>query len=1120
MFISFYPPTMAPKLIYILLIIYCISCSNGTHKKFAEVPPSHSHITFKNQIKEDVEFNILNYEYLYNGGGVATGDLNNDGLTDIVFTGNMVSNKVYLNKGNLQFDDITDKAGLKGRQRWKTGVVMADVNGDGLLDIYVCYSGPGTDEERANELYINNGIKNGLPSFSEEAKKYGLDAVGTYSTTASFFDMDNDGDLDMFLVNHADMFYNPFFNTDKLESARHPKFGNRLYRNDNGFFTDISEKANIKGSGLNFGLSVANSDVNNDGWTDIYVTNDYDESDFLYLNNKNGTFSEVLSKAAGHTSEFAMGSDIADYNNDGNPDVVVLDMLPEDNYRQKLLKGADSYDKYTLRVDKGFQHQQMRNTLQLNNGNNTNGIPVFSEVGQMAGIYKTDWSWAPLLADFDNDGWKDLFITNGIFKDITNLDFVKYTSGYSSNFIDKKGDKVEMWKLIQQMPSTKLNNYLFRNNQNLSFSDVSADWGLNKKAVSNGGAYADLDNDGDLDLVINCLNDDATIYENNTVSNNSSHFLQIKLKGEGKNTLGIGAKVSVKTAHTDQMMEQFITRGFQSSVDPVMHFGFGKDNSIQSITVKWPGGKISHIDNIKSDTLITINQQSASIENADTTSKLRPLFEDITKTSGIDFTHHQSSYVDFKTFPLLPYQVSKIGPSLAKGDVNGDGLDDLFIGASAEQQGKLYLQTKSGHFVASQNQPWNNENNCTIADALFFDADNDGDEDLYVVSGGADYYLNSKNYQDKIYENDGKGNFRLIASALPAETISGGCVRAADIDKDGLTDVFVGGKLSPGIFPKAPFSLVLKNKSTKNHLQFVKDETQTDTLLAKPGLVQDGVWIDLNKDSWPDLILVGMFMPITVFENNHGRLINKTKEYNLQDTQGWWCRILAGDFDNGDTDLVLGNLGTNTQFKASPREPVSITYADFNGDGVIDPILCSYNNGTSYPYFSRDEILEQIPSLQKRFGRYSDYANAQLKDMFTEDQLSKAATVEIKTTQSVYLQNNGNRKFSINPLPPYAQMSMINGMVSEDVDKDGNKDVILAGNFYPFRVQMGPLDAGIGLILKGNGKGKFTPLSYTRDNLNISGDVRNLVELKGDKQKFLVVAKNNEAIQVLKLVTR
>lgn len=1109
------------KVFTLCAIILFLSCRNKTNPLFTEVPSSHTHIHFKNQIQENENYNILTYEYLYNGGGVAVGDINNDGLADIMFTGNMTSNKLYLNKGNFKFEDITDKAGVKGRSKWKTGTVMADVNGDGLLDIYVCYSGPGTDAERSNELYINNGVKDGVPVFTERAKEYGLDAPGTYTTTVSFFDMDNDGDLDMFMVNHADMFYNPYFNTAKLRSSRNPQFGNRLYRNDSGHFTDISEQANINGSGLNFGLSVATSDINNDGWTDIYVTNDYDERDFLYLNNHDGTFREVLTKAAGHISEFAMGSDIADYNNDEKPDVMVLDMLPEDNHRQKLLKGADTYDKYMMRVNAGFGKQQMRNTLQLNNGNDSNGIPIFSEVGQMAGVSNTDWSWSPLFADFDNDGWKDLFISNGIFKDITNLDFVKYTSGYSQQYIKSTGNNTETWKLVQQMPSTKLNNYLFRNNHDLSFTNVTKDWGFTKSAVSNGTAYADLDNDGDLDLIINNLNDKATIYKNNTPKSKQVNYLKLRLKGEGKNTFGIGAKVYVSSANLHQMQEEYVTRGFQSSVDPVMHFGLGSDNVVQSIKVLWPSGKVSLLQKINADTLLVIHESNGlvnKVNESDVRGKL--LFKDVTESSGISFIHKSPDFIDFKISPLLPYQLSKIGPCLAKADVNGDGLEDVFIGTSAGQQSVLYLQSKDGKFILSKDQPWNNNNNnITVADALFFDADSDGDKDLYLVSGGADYYLNSKNYQDELYENDGKGNFKKADSALPAETISGSCVRAADIDKDGLQDLFVGAKLKPGMFPEAPESFILKNKSRPGNIQFIKDKQQTDATLSHPGMVTDAAWIDINKDGWEDLVVVGEFMPVTIFENHKGILSNQTKAYSLSETNGWWSRILAADFDNdGDTDIVIGNLGTNTQFKASASEPLSITYSDFYGNGVVDPILCYYNDGINYPYFSKDEMADQIPSIQKNFLHYSDYADAKLTDIFTKEQLAKAKTVTIEMLQSVYLQNEGNKKFTIKFLPQFAQISAINGMVTEDIDNDGNKDIILAGNFYPMRVSLGPLDAGIGLVLKGNGNGAFSPVPYSQTGLCLTGDIRNLIKIKGGDKTFLAAAKNNAALQIIQLL--
>lgn len=1105
---------------FFIVAISCIiiSCANKKTTLFTEESSAHTNINFSNDIKEDADYNILTYEYLYNGGGVAVGDLNNDGLPDILFSGNMVSNKLYLNKGNLQFEDITDKAGVQGRPRWKTGVVMADVNGDGLLDIYICYSGPGTDNDRANELYINNGLKDGVPVFKESAKEYGLDAPGTYTTTVSFVDIDNDGDLDMFMVNHADMFYNPFYNTDNLRAKRNPKFGNRLYRNDNGHFTDISETAGIYGSGLNFGLSVSMSDINNDGWVDIYVTNDYDERDFLYLNNHDGTFREVLAKAAGHISEFAMGSDIADYNNDNKTDIMVMDMLPEDNRRQKLLKGADNYDKYNIRFNAGFHKQQMRNTLQLNNGNDSSGSPIFSEVGQMAGVSNTDWSWAPLLADFDNDGWKDLFISNGILRDITNLDFVKYTSGYSAEYKKDTGDKFEMWKLVKQMPSTKLNNYLFKNNKDLTFSNVTTEWGFTASAISNGTVYADLDNDGDLDLVINRLNEKAAVYKNNTSETTRQHYVKIKLLGAGKNTQGTGAKVYVQTAHTHQMQEAFTTRGFQSSVDPVIHLGLGEDSVIETIKVEWQSGKVSMLRQVKADILLVI-AENKSVDNVipNNSSITNKMFEDVTPASGVHFTHTQSSFVDFKISPLLPYQLSKVGPALASADVNGDGLDDLFIGAAASQDCQLYLQTKEGKFILAASQPWNINKNSAITGALFFDADKDGDNDLYLVSGGADFYLNNKNYQDQLFENDGHGNFKKLNNALPVETVSGTCARAADINHDGLPDLFIGGKLSPGMFPIAPESFILKNKSVPGHILFEKDKQQTDPALIHPGMVTDAVWLDINKDGWQDLVVVGEFMPITIFENHAGKLVDATKAYGLSGTNGWWNRILADDFNNdGNIDLVVGNLGTNTQLKASATQPLTITYGDFYGNGMINPILCYFNGGKSYPFNTKDELADQFPAIQKKFLHYTDYADATLQDLFTADQLAKSTTVSINELQSVYLQNNGNKKFTISALPNCAQLSAVNGLVSADIDNDGNKDIIVGGNFYPFRVSLGPLDASVGLVLKGNGKGVFTPLPYTATGLYMPGDVRDIIKIKSGSKYVLAAAKNNGALQLVK----
>ncbi|MEO6960450.1 MAG: VCBS repeat-containing protein [Puia sp.] len=1105
--------------IFSCLSLLCLaSCKNQKKPTtlFTQLKPEHSHVTFRNTLHENEDYNVDTYEYLYNGGGVSIGDLNNDGLQDILFTGNMSPDRIYLNKGNLQFEDITSQTGFSSRDKWKTGAVIVDVNGDGLQDIYLCYSGPGTDAERANELYINTGIVDGIPHFREAAKEYGLDAPGTFTTMVSFFDMDNDGDLDMFMVNHGDMFYNPFFNSEKLRKTRHPKFGNRLYRNDNGHFTDVSDSAHIDGSGLNFGLSASISDINNDGWPDIYVTNDYDERDFLYLNNHDGTFKEVLNIAAKHISEFSMGSDIADYNNDGKTDVIVPDMLPEDNFRQKTLKGPDNYDKYTLRQSLGYHRQQMRNTLQLNNGNDKNGVPIFSEVGQLAGVSNTDWSWSPLFADFDNDGWKDLFISNGVLRDMTNLDFVKYGLMYSSKSENETQDKKKMWEQISQMKTPVLHNYIFHNNRDLSFTDATKDWGIVKNSVSNGATYADLDNDGDLDIVINNLNDEATIYQNHASEHKNTHYLRLRLVGENKNTSGIGAKVFVKTKTTDQIQEEYLTRGFQSSVDPVMHIGLGKDSIISSLIVEWPGGKRSQLEQLRADTMITIDQRSATRQSIPLKPDQKKMFTDVTATSGIDYKHEPSAFVDFKATTLLPFQLSKTGPCIAKADVNRDGLEDIFVGATSGQESVLYLQKTDGSFKKSSSQPWNNKKDIDNTDALFFDADGDGDLDLYLVSGGAQYTEGSENYQDRFFENDGKGNFREVLNALPHETISGSCARAADIDQDGLPDLFVGGMYTPGRFPVAPESVILKNNSKRGSIRFEKDTISQDAALKNMGMVTDAVWTDLNKDGWPDLIVVGQFMPIKIFENRRGKLQDASAEYGLSNTNGWWRRIIAGDFDNdGNPDFVIGNARLNTPFHASQQEPLTILYGDFFYKGVVDPVLCYYNGGKNYPWYSKDEITKAIPSIQNQFLHYEDYARATVSDIFSKEQLANSSTVEIKMLQSVFLRRTGNRGFSIEPLPKYAQISALNGIVSADLNGDANRDIITSGNLYPFRVQIGPLDASIGLVLQGNGKGHFSPILYDSTGLFIDGDVRNMIGIHNKKGLLLVAAKNNGNVQLV-----
>lgn len=1101
---------------YVIVMLFCcFACDQGKQpSRFSIVPAAHSAVTFQNTIQETEQLNVMNFEYMYNGGGVAVGDLNGDSLPDLYFTGNMVPDKLYLNQGGLSFRDVTDAAGITNHNGWKTGVTMADVNADGLLDIYVCYSGNTPVEERHNQLFINQGIQQGVPVFKDMAAAYGLDGKGSNATQAAFFDYDRDGDLDMFLLDHATMFYNPFYNTTKLRTLRHPYFGNKLYRNDSLHFTDVSEAAGIKGGGINFGLGIAISDVNNDGWPDIYVTNDYEEQDFLYLNNHDGTFNgEAIKQAISHISKNGMGVDIADYNNDGLQDIVVLDMLPEDNYRQKMLRGPDDYDRYHLLVENGYYHQNMRNTLQLNNGITPAGIPVYSEIGQLAGVSNTDWSWAPLLADYDNDGLKDLFITNGVLHDFTDMDFLKYKVADARR---QQGNNMQLAELVKQMPSLKTSNYMFRNNGDLTFADVTKDWGLHVPSVNNGAVYADLDNDGDLDLAVNGMNEPSTIWENHSNASQPQHYITIALKGKQPNTFAIGAKVSVKAGATLQCQELYPARGFQSTVDHRLHFGLGKDSLIDQLLVQWPNGHTSTFHHVKPDRIFTIDEtQTRSDTAAIPAPAASPLFEDVTSVSGLNYTQKENQVVDFKYQPLLPYQLSCQGPQLSKGDVNGDGLEDVFIGGPQREASALFLQTVAGTFVKGPSQPWMKDSLCETTGSVFFDADNDGDLDLYAVSGGNEVYTSLLQLQDRLYINNGKGDFEKAENILPSFSDSRSCVVAADYDKDGDADLFIGGRLQPMSFPLPSRSYVLRNDG---QLKFTDVTEQVAPALRNAGMVTSAVWTDVNKDSWPDLMVVGEWMPVKLFINKQGQLSDASDAAGLSASGGLWQKIVADDVDSdGDTDFIIGNLAPNTQFKASVQQPMSMYVKDFDGDGVVDPIICYYIQGKSYPYPSRDELLEQMVMLRKRYVHYSDYANTTIGDLFPPDALQKSKVYYVQQLHNIILVNEGGARFSVRELPVQAQFSALFGILPGDYDNDGKKDLLLSGNFYPFRVQLGREDASKGLLLKGNGKGSFSPLGYQSTGLLIEGDVRDMISVtNARKEKLIIVAKSNGSVQVTK----
>ncbi len=1098
-------------------------------KKFEKILPEHSGITFTNTITETAETNVLTYEYYYNGNGVATGDLNQDGLPDLFFTGNQSTSALYLNNGNITFKEVTNVAGVAGKKAWRTGANMADVNGDGLLDIYVCYSGFGSDDDRANQLFINGGNNaQGVPEFTEQAKAYGLDAPGTYTSQSAFFDYDNDGDLDMFLLNHAQGFYSPFYNTTRLRNLRHPKFGNRLYRNNSGRFTEVSSEAGIYGSGINFGLGISISDLNQDGWADIVVSNDFNEQDFVYLNNRNGTFKEVCKQVFAHISRSTMGIDIADYNNDLLPDVITMDMLPEDNYRQKILKGGDEYDQQKLMVDSGYGNQYSRNMLQLNRGFTADSLPIFSEIGQLAGVSNTDWSWASLFADFDNDGLKDLFVTNGYLRDYTNLDFIKYDVAAAFEEAAQKGLDVStkelyeknmpLFDLVKKMPSTRIGNYLFKNNGDLTFKNQSEPWGLDEPGVSSGAAYVDLDNDGDLDLVVCNNNEPAWLYQNNSNTTDANNFLKIHLKGEGKNTFGLGAKVFIYTESSTQMQEMYPVRGYQSSVDYTLNFGIGKQPKINKVVVVWNGIAATTVQNPAINTTIKILQGDSKPWSPESAGG-NVLFTDVTSKAGIGFEQNENDYVDFKREFLIPFQLSKQGPLMSKGDVNGDGLDDIYIGGPAGQAGAMYFQNANATFTI-HNGPWQKHAICEDVGTVFFDADNDGDQDLYVVSGGNEWRQPGPELQDRLYLNNGKGIYTYAEGALPREVFSGSCVIAADFDKDGDIDLFVGDRTVPGKYPLTGGNILLANDYDKTTGQVIFSNITPmagGNELFTAGMVSTAAFSDVDADGWPDLIVAGDWMPIKVFKNENGRRFKEiTSKVGLDKTNGWWSKIQLADVDgDGDMDLVAGNMGTNTQYKCSLAEPLITYVGDFNNDGSIDPIMTKYYKGKAFPTHSRDELVEQMPTLNKQFLKYARYGNATIETIITPTQVVTAQKYFVyQTSSAIFINNNG--QYTQKQLPLQVQFSCVNGISYKDYDGDGKSDLLLSGNFYPYRVQQGNGDASIGLLLKGNGKGDFTPVAHRSLGVYIPGDARDQVTLKGKEGDIVVISKNNGKVQVIK----
>ena len=1074
-------------------------------KLFKLISPENSQVTFSNNLSEGLNTNILMYEYFYNGGGVAVGDVNADGFIDIYFTSNMESNKLYLNHGSssLKFNDITEISGVSGRPGpWKTGASMIDINGDKKLDIYLCYSGTLPEEKRRNELFINQGNdENGVPLFKEMAEEYGL-ASRAFSNQAYFFDYDLDGDLDVLLLNHNPRNL-PILNeqqTKELFASDDPMRGIRLYNQHGGKFTDVTVKAGINGSQLTYGLGIGISDLNNDGWPDFYVSNDYAVPDYLYLNNQNGTFYNSLEESIGHSSHFSMGNDVVDINNDGHMDIITLDMLPEDNRRQKLLLAPDNYDKFEHNLNTGFHYQFMRNMLQLNNGNTT-----FSEVGQIAGISNTDWSWAALAADYDNDGWKDLFITNGYHRDFTNLDFINYMN----SFVERRGriQREDVLKIIEQMPSTDISNYIYKKSEGINYSNMTVEWGLDHIANSNGAAYADLDNDGDLDLVVNNINKEAFIYEN--LSSPKHGFIQVELIGEGLNTSGVGSKVSLYTGEQSQILEQYTVRGYLSSVTPFLHFGVDDGQKIDSLIVEWPGGKRSVQYDLSSNTKVTIKQvQAKQIEskNLNTNS----WFTEV--KSPIDYNQTKVAMRDFNRQLLLPSKLSAVGPAMGKGDFNGDGLEDIFIGGGQGQAAQLYFQTENRGFVGSQTNVFGTDQSCVDTDVLIFDANKDGHLDLYVTSGG--YHLFKQDdpaLQDRLYVNDGTGKFKK--GNLPKMLTSTSTAVNIDLNEDGFEDLFVGGRVIPGKYPESPASYVLINDGTGG---FEDNTSELAPSLGRIGMVTDAVSADLNGDGKSELVVVGDWMSIRVFENTGSSLSDVSDRYFDKEYRGLWNVIETGDFNrDGVLDLVVGNMGENLQFKVSDQEPGELYFDDFDQNGDIDPIFCYYIQGVSYPDLTRDELRNQIPRYKSKYTSYESFADETISDIFSQEELNNAKKLEINELKtSIFLSENG--KYRKVDLPMQAQFAPVYTINVLDFNQDGHQDLLLCGNNSSMKLRLGKADANYGMLFQGDGNGQFSYVNQLNSGLNLTGDIRKVIQI----DDLFLFARNQSSVKAYQLKSR
>ncbi len=1090
---------------FFVLIPFLSNCSkDNTDSLFTKLEASKTGINFVNEIKNGKNMNIFKYRNFYNGGGVSIGDINNDGLADVFFTSNIGENKLYLNKGNFKFQDISKSSGIVITKSWSTGVAMIDINGDGLLDIFVCNAGNGIDATRKSELFINNGNL----TFTEKAAEYNLADTGI-TTHAAFFDYDKDGDLDVYILNNSFIPVSSLNYSNKRE-LRDKDWkvnnilkggGDKLMRNDNGKFVDVSESAGIYGSLIGFGLGVTVGDVNGDSYEDIYISNDFYERDYLYINNKNGTFSEQIQSWASHTSQSSMGADMADINNDGKADIFVTDMLPEGDERLKTTTSFDNFDLFTRKLKLDFFNQYMQNTLQLNSDNNQ-----FLEIANYAGVSKTDWSWGALLFDMDNDGFKDIYVCNGINNDLTNQDFMDFFANGLMQQMVVTGKKEQIENIIAKMPSTPIPNYAFRNNKNLTFTNEATNWGLDTPSFSNGAAYGDLDNDGDLDLIVNNVNQEAFVYRNNSEKNKANHFVKVKLKGENLNKFAIGSVVELFSGKEILRQELIPTRGFQSSIDYVLTFGIGA-KKIDSLRVIWPNLKTQTIKKIKNNSTLTLKIGDAVLAKQKVEIAINKLFSEKSNSMA---AHFENDYIDFDFEGLISKMLSQEGPAFAVADVNGDGNEDVFIGGAKGQSGKIYLNKGNESFVQSPQKELEKDMLFEDTAASFFDADQDGDMDLLIGSGGNDK-ADQSNYKNRLYLNNGKGVFVKSNSNIPTTNTNVAVIAAYDFDDDGDIDVFIGSRSVPGVYGIVPKHLFLENDGKGN---FTNVTDKKAFKLNEVGMITDAVWEDIDNDGKKDLIIVGDWMAPRIFKNTGKRLADYKS--NLINYSGFWNAVSCVDLNNdGKKDLVLGNRGTNTAYKATTSNPMKLFVNDFDNNGTIEQISTRSIGGRDLPIPLKQELAKQIPMIKKENLSYTDYSKKSFQELFKQDVIENSIQHTVTIQESVIAINKGNGNFQVTALPKEVQFSTVNAICTMDVNKDGILDIILGGNQYGFKPQFSRIDANFGSVLIGNKKGTYTWLPYAESGFVVKGQVKHIKAIKNKNKSETVIAVVNNSKPVI-----